>query len=251
MVVPAENVEETINELLPLLSSGDIIIDHGNSNFKDSRRRAKFLENLGIQFIDCGTSGGVFGLERGYCLMVGGSSVAVSVCAPIFRALSPGMGAAPRTDPYTTSTSAEFGWLHCGPAGAGHFVKMVHNGVEYGIMQAYAEGFNLLHEANAGRSYVVEGDAEVAPMEHPEDYQYDIDTTEVVKNFGVVVLLLVAGYLTLPLMYYATIMTISTSLTGVSAIVVKVVGLFMLLWTSACPLLLYLLLSLNDLIQES
>ena len=181
LVVPAENVEETINELLPLLSSGDIIIDHGNSNFKDSRRRAKFLENLGIQFIDCGTSGGVFGLERGYCLMVGGSSVAVSVCAPIFRGLSPGMGAAPRTDPYTTSTSAEFGWLHCGPAGAGHFVKMVHNGVEYGIMQAYAEGFNLLHEANAGRSYVVEGDAEVAPMEHPEDYQYDIDTTEVAE----------------------------------------------------------------------
>ena len=135
------------------------------------------------------------------------------------------MGAAPRTDPYTTSTSAEFGWLHCGPAGAGHFVKMVHNGVEYGIMQEnMRKVFNLLHEANAGRSYVVEGDAEVAPMEHPEDYQYDIDTTEVAETASW--FCCCWRYLTLPLMYYATIMTISTSLTGVSAIVVKVVGLF-------------------------
>ena len=181
LVVPAENVEETINELLPLLSSGDIIIDHGNSNFKDSRRRAKFLENLGIQFIDCGTSGGVFGLERGYCLMVGGSTTAVSVCSPIFRALSPGMSAAPRTDKWSKATSPEFGWLHCGPAGAGHFVKMVHNGVEYAMMQAYAEGFNILHEANAGAKYVAEGDAEVAPMSDPENYQYDIDCAEVAE----------------------------------------------------------------------
>ena len=126
-----QKVEDTLNELLPLLGDGDIIIDHGNSNFKDSRRRAERLV-LGIQYIDCGTSGGVYGLERGYCLMVGGADTAVSVCAPIFRALAPGITAAPRTDPYTRATSAEYGWLHCGGPGAGHFVKMVHNGVEYG-----------------------------------------------------------------------------------------------------------------------
>ena len=128
-----------------------------------------------------GTSGGVYGLERGYCLMVGGANTAVSTCAPIFRALAPGIGSAPRTDPTTRATSAEYGWLHCGPPGAGHFVKMVHNGVEYGIMQAYAEGFNILHEANAGSAYVAEGDAEVAPMEDPKDYQYDINCAEVAE----------------------------------------------------------------------
>jgi len=181
LVIPAELVEDTINELLPLLGDGDIIIDHGNSNFKDSRRRAERLAKFGIQYIDCGTSGGVYGLERGYCLMVGGASTAVSACAPIFRALAPGIGAASRTDPRSHETSAEFGWLHCGPPGAGHFVKMVHNGVEYGIMQAYAEGFNILHEANAGRAYVVEGDAEVAPMECPEDYCYDLDVFEIAE----------------------------------------------------------------------
>ena len=181
MVVPAETVEDTLNELLQFCVEGDIIIDHGNSNFKDSRRRAERLAKLGIQYIDCGTSGGVYGLERGYCLMVGGANIAVQTCAPIFRALSPGIAAAERTDPLSHSTSAEYGWLHCGPPGAGHFVKMVHNGVEYGIMQAYAEGFNILHEANAGRDYVVAGDAEVAPMEHPEDYCYDIDCAEVAE----------------------------------------------------------------------
>ena len=181
MVVPAETVEDTIDELLQFCVEGDIIIDHGNSNFKDSRRRAERLSKLGIQYLDCGTSGGVYGLERGYCLMVGGASGAVSVCAPIFRALAPGITAATRTDPYTRATSAEYGWLHCGGPGAGHFVKMVHNGVEYGIMQAYAEGFNILHEANAGSKYVKEGDAEVAPMENPEDYQYDIDCAEVAE----------------------------------------------------------------------
>jgi len=181
LVIPAETVEDTLNELLPLLGDGDIIIDHGNSNFKDSRKRAERLAKLGIQFIDCGTSGGVFGLERGYCLMVGGSNTAVSVCSPIFRSLAPGIGSAHRTDPLSHETSAENGWLHCGPPGAGHFVKMVHNGVEYGIMQAYAEGFNILHEANAGAAYVKAGDAEVAPMENPEDYCYDIDTAEVAE----------------------------------------------------------------------
>tara|TARA_Y100000401_G_scaffold117560_1_gene127116 strand:+ start:2127 stop:3146 length:1020 start_codon:yes stop_codon:yes gene_type:complete len=181
LVIPAELVESTINELLPLLSSGDIVIDHGNSNFKDSRRRALYLEKLGIQYIDCGTSGGVYGLERGYCLMVGGSDIAVSSCYPIFDALSPGIGAAPRTNDNSYVTQAEKGWLHCGPAGAGHFVKMIHNGVEYGIMQAYAEGFNLLKAADAGRAYVAEGDAEVAPMADPENYQYDIDVPEVAE----------------------------------------------------------------------
>ena len=181
LVIPAELVEETLNELLSFCVEGDIIIDHGNSNFKDSRRRAERLSKLGIAYIDCGTSGGVYGLERGYCLMVGGTDTAVSICSPIFRALAPGIGAATRTDPYSSATSAEYGWLHCGPPGAGHFVKMVHNGVEYGIMQAYAEGFNILHEANAGAVYVKEGDAEVAPMENPKDYCYDIDCSEVAE----------------------------------------------------------------------
>ena len=182
MVVPAENVEGTINELLQSgCTEGDIIIDHGNSNFKDSRRRALRLEKLGIQYIDCGTSGGVYGFERGYCLMVGGSNTAVSVASPIFRALAPGITSAPRTDPYSHATSAEYGWLHCGGPGAGHFVKMVHNGVEYGIMQAYAEGFNILKNADLGSNYIREGDAEVAPMSDPENYQYDIDVAEVAE----------------------------------------------------------------------
>ena len=181
MVVPAETVEETLNELLQFCVEGDIIIDHGNSNFKDSRQRAERLAKLGIQYIDCGTSGGVYGLDRGYCLMVGGATHAVQTCAPIFRALAPGIGSAARTNPFDYETSSEHGWLHCGPPGAGHFVKMVHNGIEYGIMQAYAEGFNILHEANAGSKYVKEGDAEVAPMAHPEDYCYDIDVAEVAE----------------------------------------------------------------------
>ena len=181
MVVPAETVEDTLNELLQFCVEGDIIIDHGNSNFKDSRYRAERLSNLGIQYIDCGTSGGVYGLERGYCLMVGGTDTAVSVCRPIFDALAPGIDAAPRTDDASWVSPAERGWLRCGGPGAGHFVKMVHNGVEYGIMQAYAEGFNILHEANAGSQYVKEGDAEVAPMDNPEDYQYDINCAEVAE----------------------------------------------------------------------
>ena len=179
MVVPAENVEDTLNELLQFCVEGDIIIDHGNSNFKDSRYRAERLSILGIQFIDCGTSGGVYGLERGYCLMVGGSDTAVYVCRPIFDALAPGIDAAPRTDDGSWVSPAERGWLRCGGPGAGHFVKMVHNGIEYGMMQAYAEGFNILHEANAGSKYVKEGDAEVAPMDCPADYCYDIDVAEV------------------------------------------------------------------------
>ena len=181
MVVPAETVEDTLNDLLRYCREGDIIIDHGNSNFKDSRRRAERLSKLGIAYIDCGTSGGVYGLERGFCLMVGGGDTAVSTCTPIFNALAPGIDAAPRTQPGDFLRQSELGWLHCGGPGAGHFVKMVHNGVEYGIMQAYAEGFNILHEANAGSAYVKEGDAEVAPMENPKDYCYDIDVAEVAE----------------------------------------------------------------------
>ena len=181
MVVPAETVEDTLNDLLRYCRKGDIIIDHGNSNFKDSRKRAERLSKLGIQYLDCGTSGGVYGLDRGYCLMVGGGDTAVASCAPIFNALSPGIAAADRTQPGDFVRQSELGWLHCGGPGSGHFVKMVHNGIEYGIMQAYAEGFNILHEANAGRDYVVAGDAEVAPMEHPEDYCYDIDVPEVAE----------------------------------------------------------------------
>jgi len=181
MVVPAETVEDTLNDLLRFCREGDIIIDHGNSNFKDSRKRAERLAKLGIAYIDCGTSGGVYGLDRGYCLMVGGGDTAVTTCRPIFDALAPGIDSAPRTQPNSWVTQAEHGWLHCGGPGAGHFVKMVHNGVEYGIMQAYAEGFNILHEANAGAKYVKAGDAEVAPMDNPADYCYDINVAEVAE----------------------------------------------------------------------
>jgi 6-phosphogluconate dehydrogenase len=149
MVVPAETVEDTINDLLRYCREGDIIIDHGNSNFKDSRRRAERLSKLGIAYLDCGTSGGVYGLERGYCLMVGGGDTAVAACAP-FLMHSPQELLPPNVHNLIMGNTAEIGWLHCGRPGAGHFVKMVHNGIEYGIMQAYAEGFNILHEANAG-----------------------------------------------------------------------------------------------------
>ena len=182
MVVPAETVEETLDELLRHCSEGDIIIDHGNSNFKDSRQRAERCSKHGIAYLDCGTSGGVYGLERGFCLMVGGGSTAVDVCRPVFDALAPGIGAAPRTgDRDYTWYPEEYGWIYAGGPGAGHFVKMVHNGIEYGIMQAYAEGFNILHEANAGAAYVAAGDAEVAPMDNPEDYCYDINVAKVAE----------------------------------------------------------------------
>ena len=182
MVVPAETVEDTLNDLLRYCREGDIIIDHGNSNFKDSRKRAERLSKLGIQYLDCGTSGGVYGLDRGYCLMVGGGDTAVTACSSIFDALAPGIDAAERTsDDGQRWYPEEYGWMHCGGPGAGHFVKMVHNGIEYGIMQAYAEGFNILHEANAGAKYVREGDAEVAPMDNPEDYCYDINVAKVAE----------------------------------------------------------------------
>ena len=134
LVIPAELVEDTINELLPLCVEGDIIIDHGNSNFKDSRRRAERLAKLGIQYLDCGTSGGVYGLERGYCLMVGGADFAVRTCAPIFRALSPGIGGAPRTNPLSYETSAEHGWLHCGPSSQSDLHQVPHNASNHTLL---------------------------------------------------------------------------------------------------------------------
>ena len=182
MVVPAENVSDTIADLVAAgVAKGDVIVDHGNSNFRHSRQRALNMSYLGIDYIDCGTSGGVYGLERGYCLMIGGETHAVTKAAPVFRALAPGVKAAPRTDIDAEVSSAEHGWLHCGAPGAGHFTKMVHNGIEYGVMQAYAEGLSILQEANAGSQYVSQGDAEVAPMDNPEDYCYDIDVAEVTE----------------------------------------------------------------------
>jgi 6-phosphogluconate dehydrogenase len=181
LVVPAQTVEETIAQLRPLLQPGDIIIDHGNSNYQDTIRRAQALAEDKIAYLDCGTSGGVYGLDRGYCLMVGGDNDAVNYCSSIFETLSPHLIAAPRTDEQSPITPAEHGWLHCGPSGAGHFVKMVHNGIEYGIMQAYAEGFNILKHANLGKQYMHKGDAEVAPMSHPEYYQYDLNIPEIAE----------------------------------------------------------------------
>ena len=249
MVVPAENVEDTINELLLSCGEGDIIIDHGNSNFKDSRRRAERLAKLGIQYLDCGTSGGVYGLERGYCLMVGGSDQAVSVCSPIFRALSPGVGAAPRTDPKSYLTSPEFGWLHCGPAGAGHFVKMVHNGVEYGIMQAYAEGFNILHEANAGQHTLLKAMLRLLRWRIRGIISMILTVLKWL-SFGVAVASLGLGYLTLQLMYYAAILSLASTMEEYQTLV-KVVGLFTLLWISVFQPLLLLLLSSNVLGLEN
>ena len=237
MVVPAETVEDTLNEPLQFCNEGDIVIDHGNSNFKDSRRRAERLAKLGIAYIDCGTSGGVYGLERGFCLMVGGGKSAVDVCRPLFDALAPGISAAPRTNDSDNFTwyPEEFGWMHCGDPGAGHFVKMVHNGVEYGIMQAYAEGFNILHEANAGAKYVKAGDAEVAPMDNPADYQYDIDVAKVAECWrrgsvvGSWLLDLTADVLRSDRELASSMVEYQT--------VVRVVGRFTLLWILVYPLL--------------
>jgi 6-phosphogluconate dehydrogenase len=180
VMVPAGKItEETVQGLEGVLESGDAIIDGGNSYYRDDMRRAKRAAEKGVDYVDCGTSGGVFGLDRGYCLMIGGPDKAVERLDPIFASLAPGVGAAERTPGLTGDPSpAENGYLHCGPNGAGHFVKMVHNGIEYGIMAAYAEGLNILRNANAGKAKR-EADAETAPLEDPQYYQYDIDTTAV------------------------------------------------------------------------
>jgi 6-phosphogluconate dehydrogenase len=182
MMVPAGNItEETARGLEGVLESGDAIIDGGNSYYRDDMRRAKRAAERGIDYVDCGTSGGVFGLERGYCLMIGGPDGAVERLDPIFASLAPGVDAAPRTPGLSGDPSpAENGYLHCGPNGAGHFVKMVHNGIEYGLMAAYAEGLNIIKNADAGKREH-EMDAETAPMEQPELYQYEINTAEVAE----------------------------------------------------------------------
>ena len=180
IMVPAGDItSQTISAVADVFEAGDVIIDGGNTHYHDDIRHAKELAEKGIHHVDVGTSGGVFGLERGFCLMIGGEDDVVERLYPIFGSLAPGVDAAPRTPGRSgTPSPSETGFLHCGPNGAGHFVKMVHNGIEYGIMAAYAEGLNILHNAGAGKD-VVAGDAETAPMEHPEYYQYDINTVDV------------------------------------------------------------------------
>jgi 6-phosphogluconate dehydrogenase len=180
LMVPAATVDDMIAQITPLLSPGDILIDGGNSYYIDDIRRAKALEAQGIHYLDIGTSGGVWGLERGYCLMIGGHAESVKHLDPIFRTLAPGRDTAPRTEgrEAITDSTAEEGYLHCGPAGAGHFVKMVHNGIEYGIMAAYAEGFNILKQANIGDADHVK-DAETAPLGDPEHFQYTFNLRDV------------------------------------------------------------------------
>ncbi|MST33479.1 decarboxylating 6-phosphogluconate dehydrogenase [Acidimicrobiaceae bacterium USS-CC1] len=182
VMVPAAFTGETIDQLAAVFEAGDIIIDGGNSYYQDDIRRAAALRERGLHFVDCGTSGGVFGLERGYCLMIGGEDDTVRHLDPIFKSIAPGFDAAPRTpDSRGEPSTAEQGYLHCGPNGAGHFVKMVHNGIEYGIMAAYAEGLNVLHKANVGAEHAGGGDAETAPLDHPEYYRYDLDTAEIAE----------------------------------------------------------------------
>jgi 6-phosphogluconate dehydrogenase len=181
LMVPAASVDATLTELVPLLAPGDVVIDGGNSYYHDDIRRAAELAKHSIHYVDVGTSGGVWGLERGYCLMIGGEDDVVQRLDPIFDALAPGINAASRTPGREEiGGTAEKGYLHCGPNGAGHFVKMVHNGIEYGIMAAYAEGLNILHHANIGKQQQAI-DAETAPLQNPEYYQYDFNLPDVAE----------------------------------------------------------------------
>jgi 6-phosphogluconate dehydrogenase len=181
LMVPAGYTGETVEKLADLMEEGDIIIDGGNSFYRDDVDRAKALEPKGIHYVDVGTSGGVFGLDRGFCLMIGGEDDVVNHLDPVFKSIAPGMEEAPRTPAKSGEPSpAENGYLHCGPHGAGHFVKMVHNGIEYGIMAAYAEGLNILHKADAGK-HMQEVDAETTPLRDPQYYEYEIDTADVAE----------------------------------------------------------------------
>jgi 6-phosphogluconate dehydrogenase len=185
LMVPAAVVDSVLGHVAPKLSSGDTLIDGGNSHYPDDIRRGNDLEQRGINYLDVGTSGGVFGLERGYCMMIGGQPEAVAGLRPVFEALAPGIGTVERTEGRADGagapgSTAEEGWLHCGPHGAGHFVKMVHNGIEYGLMAAYAEGLNILAGANVGAAKH-DVDAETSPLERPDLYQYDFDLTEVTE----------------------------------------------------------------------
>jgi 6-phosphogluconate dehydrogenase len=189
LMVPAAVVDSSLDELLPLLSEGDVVIDGGNSHYRDSVRRAQRLAASRLHFIDMGTSGGVWGLERGFCLMIGGDAPVVARLDPLLATLAPGPESVSKTPGRKSGDSAEQGYLHCGPSGAGHFVKMVHNGIEYGLMAAYAEGLNVLKHANIGKSASAKHDAETAPLRNPEHYQYDFDLaaiTEVWRRGSVV-----------------------------------------------------------------
>ncbi len=179
LMVPAAFVDDSIDELAALLEKGDTIIDGGNSYYHDDIARAQRLAAKGLHYVDMGTSGGVWGLERGYCLMIGGEPDVVQRLDPIFSALAPGRGNIARTEGREKAAgTAEFGYLHCGPAGAGHFVKMVHNGIEYGLMAAYAEGLNILAKANVGKAGH-DKDAETTPLRHPEHYRYDLNLADI------------------------------------------------------------------------
>jgi 6-phosphogluconate dehydrogenase len=181
LMVPAAVVDSTLGELAPLLEPGDIVIDGGNSYYIDDIRRAKELAAKKIEYVDVGTSGGVWGLERGYCQMIGGPESVVQHLDPIFKTLAPGIGDIPRTPGREKAAgTAEYGYLHCGASGAGHFVKMVHNGIEYGLMAAYAEGLNVLKHADAGRKQR-EADAETTPLRDPEHYQYDFNLADIAE----------------------------------------------------------------------
>ncbi len=181
LMLPAAVVDASIRELTPMLAADDVLIDGGNSYYKDDILRARALTAKAVHYVDVGVSGGVWGLERGYCLMIGGDQVAVSRLQPIFESLAPGVETAPRTEGRSGApSSAEIGYLHCGPAGAGHFVKMVHNGIEYGLMAAYAEGFNLLRHANVG-AIERQTDAETTPLREPDTLRFDIDVSEVAQ----------------------------------------------------------------------
>ena len=181
LMVPAGVVDSMINAIAPLLERDDVVIDGGNSYYRDDIRRAEELQARGIHYVDVGTSGGVWGPERGYCLMIGGEKQTVEMLDPIFAALAPGIGEAPRTPGRDKNEgTAERGYLHCGPAGAGHFVKMVHNGIEYGLMAAYAEGLNILRHANVGKQGR-EKDAETTPLRNPEYYQYDLNLADIAE----------------------------------------------------------------------
>jgi 6-phosphogluconate dehydrogenase len=183
LMVPAAYVDASIQELQPLLQRGDILIDGGNSNYQDDIARAKRLVSAGIHYVDMGTSGGVWGLERGYCLMIGGETEIVKHLDPIFLALAPGRGDIPATaGREKLGGTADLGYLHCGPSGAGHFVKMIHNGIEYGLMAAYAEGLNILANANVGSASAShEKDAETTPLRNPEHYQFDFNLADITE----------------------------------------------------------------------
>ena len=181
LMIPAGLTGTVVDEVAEVLEPGDIIIDGGNSNYRDDVRRAKKLDESGIHYVDVGTSGGVFGLERGYCLMVGGHDEAVSHLEPVLRTIAPGPGEVERTPGRTGDyTTEERGYLHCGPSGSGHFVKMVHNGIEYGMMAAYAEGLNLMKSANIGK-VARSADAETSPLANPHYYHYDLDVAEITE----------------------------------------------------------------------